>query len=148
MKNKQKEWHHATKHLPSVSARFCAASFLQPSPNQSWEWISWPQTNSWWTLPPDRFWMQIRSALSPNQPLRRPAPGSPPHSAVWHPPSEISLPPFHPSSAMGPELQARNMVSNTPLKPRAARSSPRHAAWTRTSCALQKLSSGPWRRPG
>ncbi len=84
----------------------------------------------------------------PNRPHRRPAPGSPPHSATWHPPSGISSPRFHPSSAMDPELQARNMESNTPSKQRAARSSPRHATWIRISCALRKLNSGPWKRPG
>jgi hypothetical protein len=84
----------------------------------------------------------------PNRPRRRPAPVSPQHSATWHPPSEISSPRFHPSSAMGPGRPVRNMGSNTPLKQRAARSSPRHAAWTRISCALQKLNSRPWRRPG
>ncbi len=76
------------------------------------------------------------------------APGSPPHSVTWHPPSETSSPLFRQSSAMVPGHRTRNMGSNIPLKQQAARFSPRHAAWTRISCALGKLNSGPWRKPG
>jgi hypothetical protein len=63
-------WGKSQRHSVSVSEHFCVLLSWLPSPNQSWESISFPQTISWLVCSPARFWMQklwmTTSSTAPN----------------------------------------------------------------------------------
>ncbi len=73
-----------------------------------------PQTVSWLIRILVKSWMQTRWIRFPDR--KNP---DPPHlSAMWHPQSAHSLPPFPPLSATDPELRIQNMAFFIPLKRR------------------------------
>jgi hypothetical protein len=129
--------HIWSSHFP---VHFYPGSRLQAAP--------WQPFASWWTLHLGRFWTQTHSTLCQNPPCHRHGHDSPLHFATSLWPSVVSSPPSWPSSGMAPGHQIRNTESNTPSRPHAAPSSPRHAAMIWTSCTTQKLSSEPWRKQG